>query len=118
MQPTLRAAAVVVAACAAVLVPAATEALADGKSAPTMLDDIVALVALVPEPSASGDPKNLAAWKALIAALARSNEHTQRIFSSRRTTAQRERANPPPMIKKVNFCGAADTALAAPKMDQ
>jgi hypothetical protein len=101
-----------------VLVPAATEALADGKSAPTMLDDIVALVALVPEPSTSGDPKSLAAWKALIAALAKSNEHTQRIFSSRRATAQRERTNPPPMIKKVNFCGAADTALAVPKMDQ
>ncbi|MEA2698564.1 MAG: hypothetical protein QOI66_2835 [Myxococcales bacterium] len=101
-----------------VLVPAATEAVADGKSAPTMVDDIVALVALVPEPTASGDPKSLAAWKALIATLAKSNEHIQRIFSSRRSTAQRERTNPPPMIKKVNFCGAADTALAVPKMDQ
>jgi hypothetical protein len=31
-----------------------------------------------------------------------------RSFGSRRAAVKRERANPPPMIKRVSFCGAQD----------
>ncbi|HVR63575.1 MAG TPA: hypothetical protein VMU50_16860, partial [Polyangia bacterium] len=71
-----------------------------------------------PDPAADADPKAQAAWKALLAAIGKANERVQRTFSSRRATARHERTSPPPMIKKVNFCGAADAALAAPKLDQ
>ena len=101
-----------------VLVPATAEALGDPKSPPTLLEDLVSLVALVPDPAADADPKAQAAWKALLAAIGKANERVQRTFSSRRATARHERTSPPPMIKKVNFCGAADAALAAPKLDQ
>jgi hypothetical protein len=101
-----------------VLVPATAEALSDPKSPPTLLEDLASLVALVPEPAANADPKAQAAWKALQAAIGKAPERVQRTFASRRATARHERTSPPPMIKKVNFCGAADTALAAPTMDQ
>ena len=101
-----------------VLVPAATGALADPKSPAATVEDLLALVAMVPEPAAGSDPKDLAAWKALQASIGKGNERVQRSYANRRATAKRERANPPPMIKKVDFCGAAETPFAAPKMDQ
>ena len=100
-----------------VLVPAAAEALADPKSPPTTVEDLVNLVAMVPDPAADADPKNQAAWKTLLASISKANERVQRSFNNRRNTARRERANPPPMIKKVNFCGAAESAIGVPKMD-
>jgi hypothetical protein len=100
-----------------VLVPAAAEALADPKSPPTTVEDLVNLVAMVPDPAADADPKNQAAWKTLLAAISKANERVQRSFNNRRNTARRERANPPPMIKKVNFCGAAESAMGVPKME-
>jgi hypothetical protein len=89
-----------------VLVPALTEALANLKTDGTLLEDLVGLVALVPEPAAT-DAAATAAWKKALATLPHTNEHLQRTFSSRRATSVHERANPPPMIRKVNFCGAA-----------
>jgi hypothetical protein len=74
-----------------------------------MLDDLVGLVALSPDPPASA-PKAQAAWKALMDALAKADDRYQRAFAARRASAKRERANPPPMIKKVNFCNAAQIA--------
>lgn len=99
-----------------VLVPAFAESLADPHVDPTMLADLAGLVALVPEPDAA-DAAAQPVWKAMLAALGHANEKVQRAYSSRRATAARERANPPPMIKKVNFCNAA-SATPFPKLEQ
>ena len=96
-----------------VLVPAFMEALANPKFDAGMLEDIAGIVALVPAPDAN-DAKDLATWKTMLAALGKSNEKIQRTFATRRASAARERTNPPPMIKKVNFCtaGGADVTMA------
>jgi hypothetical protein len=99
-----------------VLVPSFTEALANPKVEPTMLEDLAGLVALVPEPD-STDPQGQGTWKAMMAALSKANDKVQRAFNARRSSAQRERTSPPPMIKKVNFCNAA-SPTPFPKLDQ
>jgi hypothetical protein len=141
-----------------VLVPALVSALAKPAADRTMLEDLVGLLAMVPEPSASvpadgsgddepapaagaragarADPKagakpggaaravaaaapvvlppNVVAWKAMLAAIERSGDKLARTFALRRTTVRRERANPPPMIKRVSFCGAVQAAERSP----
>jgi hypothetical protein len=90
------------------------------------LDDLVALTALVPDPT---EPKALAAWKSLMAALATpapgsagkagsGGDRYQRAFVVRRASAARERQNPPPMIKKISFCNAAEASASTPNLDQ
>jgi hypothetical protein len=92
-----------------VLVPAFDEALPDpGKPGPKSkvpVEDLVDLLALVPEPPAADAPAT-AAWKKLLAEMEHSPDHLTRIYNTRRVASARERANPPPMIRKVNFCGA------------
>jgi hypothetical protein len=100
-----------------VLVPAFMEALGNPHSDPGTLEDIAGVVALVPAPDAS-DAKDLETWKAMLAALAKANEKVQKTFNTRRASAARERANPPPMIKKVDFCNAAATTAAPATLDQ
>jgi hypothetical protein len=46
-----------------------------------------------------------------MAALPRGGEHAQKALATRKAASARERANPPPMIKKVNFCNAAAAAF-------
>ena len=41
-----------------------------------------------------------------MAALDHSVEHLGRTYNTRRAASARERSSPPPMIRKVNFCGA------------
>ena len=127
-----------------VLVPAAARALGTPGADRNMVEDLVGLVALVPEPTveiqksdASGSggaaagsagstpiaggkpiaappplPPNVAAWKALLGTIDKggdkSGDKLARSFASRRATVKRERAAPPPMIKRVSFCGAAE----------
>jgi hypothetical protein len=124
-----------------VLVPAAARALGTPGADRNMVEDLVGLVALVPEPTveiqkgdASGAggvapagtagapptaagkpipvpaalPPNVAAWKALLGTIDKAGDKLARTFASRRATVKRERANPPPMIKRVSFCGAAE----------
>ena len=50
----------------------------------------------------------MAAWKTLTAAIDKTGDRTTRSFSARRAAVKRERTNPPPMIKRVSFCGAQD----------
>ena len=88
-----------------VLTPALLAALAVPKPDPTQAEDLVGLAALVPEPSAA-DAGATDAWKKMTAAIGQAGDKIQRAFASRRATAARERANPPPMVRKVNFCGA------------
>ena len=106
-----------------VLVPALGRALATPGSDRTMVEDLVGLVAMVPEPTvlagralADADPAQVkgmaadaAAWKDLMTAIDKAGDRLGRVFTTRRATVKRERTNPPPMIKKVNFCGAAQT---------
>jgi hypothetical protein len=100
-----------------VLVPAFVHALADAKADGTMVEDLAGLVALVPEPTNVDDAKDQTAWKSMLAALAKANDKVQRTFNNRRASAARERANPPPMIKKVNFCNVA-SATPFPTLEQ
>ena len=93
-----------------VLVPALAESLADPKADPTLVEDLVGLVALVPEPAAASGAAAQAAWKQLTASFAHAGEHYQRTFNTRRAASLRERASPPPMIKKVDFCNVAAAA--------
>jgi hypothetical protein len=92
-----------------VLVPAFEEALPDpGKPAAKIkaaIEDLVDLLALVPEPPAT-DATATTAWKKLMGEMEHSPDHLSRIYNARRAASARERANPPPMIRKVNFCGA------------
>jgi hypothetical protein len=93
-----------------VLVPSLTDAVAAPKPDATQIEDLVGLIALVPEPPAT-DAKAQEAWKKMMAALPRSGEKAQRALATRRAASVRERNNPPPMIKKVNFCNAAAAAF-------
>jgi hypothetical protein len=88
-----------------VLAPALAEALGNKTADKATLEDLIALVAMVPEPAA--DATTMPAWKTLMTALDKADDRLSRVFSARRATARRERTNPPPMIKKVDFCNAA-----------
>ncbi|HTB58042.1 MAG TPA: hypothetical protein VLC06_09225, partial [Polyangia bacterium] len=70
------------------------------------IEDLVDLLALVPEPLAT-DAVATATWKKLVADLEHGADHLGRTYNARRAASAHERANPPPMIRKVNFCGAA-----------
>jgi hypothetical protein len=104
------------------------------KNDATMVEDLVGLAALVPEPAdvASNKPpadpaavKSVAGWKAMLAALDKAvgpsgtgGDRYQRVFTTRRSSARRERDNPPPMIKKVSFCNVGDNSGSAHPMEQ
>lgn len=99
-----------------VLVPAAAEMLANerGKGTEsardtTVLDDVVGLLALAPDPPAANKTA-LAAWRGVMGELERPGSRLGRIFRERRATAARERLAPPPAMKKISFCGAAEVA--------
>lgn len=85
-----------------VLVPALQAAVASPPKDEVILDDLVSLVALVPAPS---DPAPLEAYNAVRAGL-RANPRLDKLFTTRETGARRQRANPPPMIRRMNFCAA------------
>ena len=94
-----------------VLVPAFNQMAPDPtkphvKTETAALEDLVDLIALVPEPPAT-DAAATATWKKLITDLEHGADHLGRTYNARRAASARERANPPPMIRKVNFCGAA-----------
>jgi hypothetical protein len=103
-----------------VLVPAFNDAYPDPSKAPAKtlnaaVEDLVDLLALVPEPPAT-DAAATAAWKKMMNTLDKSGEHLARTYNTRRAASARERVAPPPMIRKVNFCGAPampDTAAGA-----
>jgi hypothetical protein len=93
-----------------VLVPLVTDALAAPKPDPQLVEDLIGLIALVPEPPTT-DAKAQDAWKKMTASLPRGGEHAEKTLATRKAASARERANPPPMIKKVNFCNAAAAAF-------
>ncbi len=94
-----------------VLVPAFNQVAPDPtkphpKAETAALEDLVDLIALVPEPAAT-DAAATATWKQLSAELEHGGDHLGRTYNARRAASVRERAAPPPMIRKVDFCGAA-----------
>jgi hypothetical protein len=88
-----------------VLVPGLDTAVANAKTAPAILEDLIGLLALVPEP-ATTDANATTAWKKMQASLAKAPEHLQRMYNTRRAASTRERQNPPAIIRRVNFCNA------------
>jgi hypothetical protein len=91
-----------------VLVPTLADVLAAPKPDAALAEDLAGLLALVPPPAAVDPAPVQDAWKKVIAALPKAGDKVSRVFANRRAAAARERANPPPMIRKVNFCNAAD----------
>src|SRR6185295_2786238 len=60
-----------------------------------------------PAPTAPAPEKAVAAWKSMMTAIDKADDKLARVFALRRATVKRERTSPPPMIKKVDFCSAA-----------
>jgi len=93
-----------------VLVPSLTDMLARPKPDATAIEELLAFLAMTPDPT---DGPTLAAWKAMLAALPKAGEHYERAFTKHRLVVKHERANPPPMVKKASFCGMAESASEA-----
>jgi hypothetical protein len=94
-----------------VLVPTMTEALAAPKPSSGLTEDLAGLLALVSAPAATDPAPVQEAWKKMTAALQKAGDKLPRVFANHRAVAARERATPPPMVRKVNFCNAADAAF-------
>jgi hypothetical protein len=82
------------------LVPAATEVFRSEKAGPETLEDLAGLVAVTKAPR---EGTALEAWKAMMAAIEK-NGKFGKILEARHAAAVRERASPPPAMKKLNFC--------------
>lgn len=91
-----------------VLVPALADAL--GKPRPearrdaTIIDDLVGLLALTPAPN---EDQAQSRHRALLAAI-RNDARLERLLVTRTNRARGQRADPPPMIRRMNFCSAAN----------
>lgn len=96
-----------------VLVPGLEAVLGNPKTPPAILEDLVGLLALVPEPVAT-DATATAAWKKMEADVAKAPDHLQRTYNVRRAAAIRERQNPPAVIRKVNFCNVPTVTADTP----
>jgi len=59
----------------------------------------------MPEPTAD-DPKAVAAWQAMIVAVDKAGATFAKAFRDHKATAAKQRQNPPPKFKSLNFCGA------------
>lgn len=99
-----------------VLVPVVTQASNDPKFEAGMLEDLAAMAALVPEPATPNDgtasAPEVAAWREMLTALDKRGDRFHKAYVNRLQRARRERTNPPPMIRKQNFCAAADATEA------
>ncbi len=95
-----------------VLIPALVEALGDGPTvpqiAPTAVDDLAALLAVVPTPD---DPTIKATFEGVLDKLRKLHpERYQKSYVTRRNVALRERKEPPPVMKKLSFCNAPEVS--------
>jgi hypothetical protein len=92
-----------------VLVPTLRQAIKQPPKDPAIIDDLVSLFALTSPPI---EPGALAAFNDTRAAV-KANDRLEKLFATRQSRANRQRSSPPPMIKRVSFCGVAapDEAL-------
>ena len=93
-----------------VLIPALIEALGEGPTvkqiAPTAIDDLAALLAIVPPPD---EPVTKSLFDTALEKLHRVYpDRYQKSYVSRRNVALRERKDPPAALKKASFCNAAE----------
>jgi len=86
-----------------VLVPAVTAMVANPKAEPSVRDSLLSLMLLVPDPSPY-DAKAIAGWNAMNAAIVKAGDKFPTAVKDRKATAAKQRANPPPAFKKLNFC--------------
>jgi hypothetical protein len=93
-----------------VLVPAVTAALSGAKVDNVLVDDLLGLLATTEDPR---EAPALTAWNALMVTLQKSPENRDRTFAKLRARVKRERQSPPPLVKKWNLCGAAETGAQA-----
>ena len=92
-----------------VLVKVLEAVLEEKKPDPGVLDNVIDLVALAPDPT---EPVAVAAWNAWLARLAKQYpEKYKKSYLERRAVAENERKNPPPALKKVSFCKAAEESI-------
>jgi len=94
-----------------VLVPAVMELLQKPKPDPALVDGLVGLLALMQEPGPT-ETEAAGPWKNAMNALDKPGSKYGRLYRDRKATAQHERAAPPPAMKKLSFCGVAETAPA------
>lgn len=90
-----------------VLVPAAIQMLQGNQPNTDTAEDLLGLLAVTKRPR-EGEP--LAAWKKAMG-LIEKNPTYVKVFESRQAAAVRERLEPPPSMKKSNFC------IPSPAMD-
>jgi hypothetical protein len=100
-----------------VLVPALASAAKLGREGDgTMLEDLLSLLALTPDPSVGDDADAKAArgaWTDALAAARTANEDLyDRAFTVRRASAQVTRKKPPAKLAKAMFCTAEEVELA------
>ncbi len=104
------------------LVPLLTETAKQAKSTDTtLLEDLLALLALAPDPALTTDAQaqpTREAWNAALAAARSSHpEVYDRAFTRGRTQAQATRKNPPTKLKRGMFCSAEQIELADAAID-
>jgi hypothetical protein len=90
--------------------PAAPGAGAAASPGPPGLDNAIDLLALVPDPT---DPAALGAWNDVLAKLHKVYPERRKAFDERRASALAQERAPPPALKKVSFCRAADVEPAS-----
>jgi hypothetical protein len=99
-----------------VLVPVLTQASNDPKFEGGLLEDLAAMAALVPEPTAPAQgtaaAPTLTDWRQMLVSLDKRGDRFHKAYVNRLQRARRERTNPPPMIRRQNFCTAAYTVEA------
>jgi hypothetical protein len=86
----------------------------------TLLDDVLGLLALTPDPGFSAAEKNArAAWEAALAGARQlAPEQYNAAFTQRRAGAQITRKTPSPKLKKSMFCTAEEVELADVAIDE
>lgn len=89
-----------------VLVPTVTSVARDDKASPALVETLAALAGLVPEPVATAEADDARAWHDMTMAIDKRGDRFHKAFASSRTSAARDRANPPVMLRRQNFCTA------------
>jgi hypothetical protein len=93
------------------LVPAAEQVL-DPKVDGAIREAVISLLALVPAPATGED--GAPAWTALVAHIEKAGPKVAKLLKDRRDVAAHERIAPPVALRNADFCGAPESATAAP----